>query len=208
MNFNSIKKIVEYSNPKRCLDIGAHVGDFASDLLTLVPQCEVLAVEANPNCEPYLNKKGLRYDMIGLGAGEGTFNLFIEANNSIGTGASFYRENTQWYEGEKAATVEVKVDSLDNRSYFSKEVIDLVKIDVQGAELDILNGGRQTIKRSNYVIMEVSLLQYNIGAPLIDAVVAKMKEYSFYIEDIIEYQKLQNGNIFQLDVLFKNKYIY
>lgn len=208
MNFNSIKKLVDYSNPKRCLDIGAHVGDFAVDLLTIAPQCEVLAIEANPNCETYLIKKGLKYDMIGLGAGKGTFNLFIEAENPIGTGASFYRENTQWYEGEKAATVEVEVDSLDNRSYFSNEVIDLVKIDVQGAELDILNGGRETIKRSNYVIMEVSLLQYNIGAPLIDAVVAKMKEYSFYIEDIVEYQKLQNGNIFQLDLLFKNKYIY
>jgi hypothetical protein len=41
-----------------------------------------------------------------------------------------------------------------------------------------------------------------------DAIVAKMKEYSFHIEDILEYQKLQDGTVFQLDVLFKNKYIY
>jgi FkbM family methyltransferase len=208
MNFNNIKKLVEYSSPKRCLDIGAHVGEFSADLKTIAPQCEIIAIEANPNCEPYLNKKGLRYEMIGLGVGQGTFNLFIEAENPIGTGASFYRENTQWYEGEKAKIVEVAVDSLDNRSYFKDEIIDLVKIDVQGAELDILNGGRETIMRSNYVIMEVSLLQYNIGAPLMDAIVAKMKEYSFHIEDILEYQRLQDGTVFQLDVLFKNKYIY
>jgi hypothetical protein len=87
-------------------------------------------------------------------------------------------------------------------------MIDLVKIDVQGAELDILNGGSKTIKRSKYLLLEVSTLQYNIGAPLMDQVVNKLKEYEFVIDDILDYQKLSNGSIFQLDILFRNSYIY
>jgi hypothetical protein len=146
--------------------------------------------------------------MIALGSRQGSIDLFIEAENNIGTGASIYRENTEYYQGEKAKIVQVTVDTLDNRSYFKDRVIDLVKLDVQGSELDILNGGRSTIMRTNYVLAEVSLLQYNIGAPLIDSIVSKMKEYSFYIEDIIEYQRLADGTMFQLDILFKNRYIY
>lgn len=205
MNFN---KLAHYVHPKRCLDIGAHIGEFSENILRLSPECELIAIEANPNCEPYLNKRKLRYEMIALGAQEGTADLYIEAVNEIGTGASLYKENTQWYEGDKSKTVQVAVDTLDNRSYFKNEIIDLVKIDVQGAELDILNGGRHTIMRTNYALLEVSLLQYNIGAPQMPAVVEKMKEYSFHIEDILDYQRLQDGTIFQLDILFKNKYIY
>ena len=49
-------KLINYSNPKRFLDIGAHTGDFTKDLTRLAPDCEVIMVEANPNCEPYLQK--------------------------------------------------------------------------------------------------------------------------------------------------------
>lgn len=86
-------------------------------------------------------------------------------------------------------------------------MIDLIKIDVQGSELDILNGGRKTIKRSKYVLLEVSTIQYNIKAPLMDKVVEKMKEYEFRIEEILNYNKLDNGQIFQMDILFKNTYV-
>jgi hypothetical protein len=55
--------------------------------------------------------------------------------------------------------------------------------------------------------MEVSLVQYNIGAPLMDTLVEKMKEYEFRIENILNYNKLNNGQIFQMDILFKNTYV-
>lgn len=196
---------MHYVRPKRCLDIGAHVGDFSLEILRHSPECELIAIEANPNCEPYLNKRKLNYDMIALGSSKTTAELFIEQQNSIGTGASLYKENTEWYQEGKYSKVSVPVETLDSRSYFKDEVIDLVKLDVQGAELDILQGGRKTIMRSNYVLIEVSLMQYNLGAPLIDKVVNQMKEYVFHIEDILDYNKLADGSIFQLDLLFKNK---
>jgi hypothetical protein len=86
-------------------------------------------------------------------------------------------------------------------------MIDLVKIDVQGSELDILIGGRKTIRRSKYVLLEVSTVQYNVNAPLMDIVVEKMKEYEFRIEEILNFNKLSNGQIFQMDILFKNTYV-
>jgi hypothetical protein len=58
------------------------------------------------------------------------------------------------------------------------------------------------------VLIETSLLEYNQGAPLIDQIVGKMKEYEFVIEDILEYHKLNTNQIFQMDILFRNSYIY
>jgi FkbM family methyltransferase len=201
-------KLINYSNPKRFLDIGAHTGEFTQNILRLAPECQVVMVEANPNCEPYLQKLNHGYDILALSNKQGKAELFVEKANMLGTGASLYKENTEWYADGKFDKVEVELDTLDNKKYFSYEVIDLVKLDVQGAELDILEGGRKTITRSKYVLIETSLVVYNQGAPLVDAIVPKMKEYGFYMEDILDYLKFNQNQIAQMDILFKNSYAF
>jgi FkbM family methyltransferase len=201
-------KLINYSNPKRLLDIGAHVGDFTNNIVRLAPNCDAIMVEANPNCEQYLQQSKFGYDMVALSDKQGKAELFVEKANAIGTGTSLYKENTDWYADGKFEKVEVELDTLDNRKYFGDEVIDLIKMDVQGAELDILNGGRKTITRAKYVLIETSLVVYNQGAPMIDAIVPKMKEYGFYMEDILDYLKLSSNQIAQMDILFKNSYIF
>lgn len=201
-------KLINYSNPKRFLDIGAHTGTFTQNVLSLAPGCEVIMVEANPNCEPYLQKLNRGYDILALSNRQGKAELFVEKINATGTGASLYRENTEWYSEGKFDKVEVELDTLDNRKYFGYEVIDLVKIDTQGSELDILLGGRKTITRSKYVLIEISVDEYNLKAPLIDQIVPVMKEYGFYIEDILDYLRTSKTQITQMDLLFKNSYIF
>jgi FkbM family methyltransferase len=189
------------------LDIGAHVGDFSTIVKRNFPQCNIIMVEANPFCEEHLKNLNIDYEILGLSSQKGSAELFIENSNNLGTGASLYRENTDWYSDEKIEKVTVNLDTLDNRNYFPNELIDLVKIDVQGSELDILIGGRKTIKRCKYVLMEVSLVQYNIEAPLMDILVEKMKEYEFRIENILNYNKFNTKQIYQMDILFKNTYV-
>ena len=201
------QRLFLHLNPNNCLDIGAHMGDFSWNIKRNFPDCKIVMIEANPFCEPHLKKLNLDYEMIGLSSGQGTSDLFVEKINNIGSGSSFYKENTEWYENEKAHTISVNLDTLDNKNYFPNQMIDLVKIDVQGSELDILIGGRKTIRRSKYVLLEVSTVQYNINAPLMDIVVEKMKEYEFRIEEILNFNKLSNGQIFQMDILFKNTYV-
>lgn len=201
-------KLINYSKPKRFLDIGAHTGDFSQVITKLAPECQIIMVEANPNCEPYLQKLNHGYEMIALSNKTGKAELFVEKANALGTGTSLYRENTEWYADGKFEKAEVDTDTLDNRKYFADEIIDLVKMDVQGAELDILQGGRSTIMRSNYVLIEVSVEEYNLKAPLIDSIVPVMKQYGFYIEDILDYLRLSKNKISQMDILFKNSYIY
>ena len=193
--------------PNNCLDIGAHVGDFSTIVKRNFPQCNIIMVEANPFCEEHLKNLNIDYEILGLSSQKGSAELFIENSNNLGTGASLYRENTDWYSDEKIEKVTVNLDTLDNRNYFPNELIDLVKIDVQGSELDILIGGRKTIKRCKYVLMEVSLVQYNIEAPLMDILVEKMKEYEFRIENILNYNKFNTKQIYQMDILFKNTYV-
>jgi FkbM family methyltransferase len=202
-----MEKLFKYINPKKAIDIGANIGNFTRQLIHRNPHCRVVMVEANPSCDSYLRLLNIPYEMVALSDKEGFADLYIETIDPIATGASLYKENTDWYSDGKYNTITVPTKTLDNCDYFNGESIDLIKIDVQGAELDILNGGEKTIKNTKYVLSEVSLVEYNEGAPLIGDVIDKMKEYGFNMLDIIEYHSfptLYKGAIFQIDILFEN----
>lgn len=204
-------KLFKYIEPKIAIDIGANVGDFSKELYYRFPNCEIVMVEANPNCEKYLRVLELPHEIIALSDKEETKDFYVEKTNSTATGASFYIENTEWYSEGKYETVKTKTFTLDSRNYFKQRNVDLIKIDVQGSELDVLIGGEKTIKRTNFVLLELSLTEYNKSAPGIQKVVDKMIEFGFYIIDILEYHSfsnLYNGQIFQIDALFKNRNIY
>ena len=164
-------------------------------------------VEANKNCEPYLRLLSKPYDIVALSDKEGTAELYVEKVNPIATGASLYKETTEWYGEGKYEIQTINSATLDSRNYFNGEQVDFVKLDVQGAELDILKGGEKTIKNTKYVLIEASLVEYNQGAPLVGEIVDKMREYGFCILDITEYHsfpQLYGGAIFQLDLFFQN----
>ena len=165
-------------------------------------------VEANKNCEPYLLTLGQECDIIALSNKKGFSDFYIEKINPIATGASIYRENTNWYSDGMYEKIQVETDLLDSRNYFPNESIDLIKIDVQGSELDILHGGEKTLERTNFILVELSLVEYNLNAPMIEDVVDKIKKLNFKMVDILEYHRflqINNGQVFQLDILFENK---
>lgn len=202
----NLDKLFKHTTPKKALDIGAHTGNFTKQLYYKNPECKIVMVEANRNCEPSLRLLGKPYDIVALSNKQGFANLYVEKINPTATGASLYKENTEWYAEGKYETITVPTDTLDNRNYFDGEPIDLIKIDVQGAELDILKGGEKTMQNTSYTLLELSLLEYNQGAPLIGEVVDKMIEYGFCVVDILEYHsfpQLYSGAVFQIDALFK-----
>lgn len=201
-------KLFRYVKPSRTIDIGANVGNFSRNLHYRYPDCKIIMVEANPNCKPYLQLLEIPFDIIGLSNEKDTKVFYLEKTNNVATGASFYKENTEFYSDDNVEKIYINTETLDSKNYFGSSRIDLIKIDVQGSELDILVGGEKTIKNTEYVLLELSLVEYNIGSPSIEKVIDKMINYGFYIVDILEYHRfpsLYDGMIFQIDMLFKNK---
>lgn len=196
-------KLFRHVKPARALDVGANIGEFTKQLLSYSPDCKVVMIEANPHCEPHLKTIGQPYDITALSNRNGISELYIENSNHVATGASLYKENTQWYDEGRYYKHTVITKTLDGCNYFDGAIIDLIKLDVQGSELNIIKGGENTIKTTKFVLAEVSLLQYNQGAPLIDDVVEKMVSLGFCIVDIVDYHRMDNV-IFQMDILFKN----
>jgi hypothetical protein len=53
---------------------------------------------------------------------------------------------------------------------------DLIKCDVQGAEIDIVSGAKETLKNTKYMILELQHISYNKGAPMADQAIEVLKK--------------------------------
>ena len=62
----------------------------------------------------------------------------------------------------------------------------LLKLDIQGFELEVLRGSRIALDFAEFVLLEVSTLNYNRGAPLVAEVLDFMNQRGFVLFDIAD----------------------
>ncbi len=84
------------------------------------------------------------------------------------TGNSYYREigfdqGKFFPEDKYVELLSKKLDTIINEKNFP--LPDLVKIDVQGAEIDLIFGGLKTLSFAKRMIVELQKVDYNDGAP-------------------------------------------
>lgn len=203
MNFNAIKQLV---NPKTVIDVGANIGWFAQNLGRACPGVDITMIEANPNCEDKLDDIGYSYCIAALSdSKKESVKFYINKNDDVCCGASLYKEDTEFY--NDCTVIEVDTYPLDEVNLYPNGV-DLLKIDVQGSEMDILNGADDTLKRTKNILAECSFSNFNVGAPVIEEIVSFVKEKGFYPKAILEEHWSRPGIdlpvkvVHQVDVLF------
>ena len=198
MNLNPITK---YFYPYRILDIGANIGQFHQTAKAYFPDSYVFAIEASEECEPFLQKITDQYFIGRLTKDDSVYKFYSRRNDPTATGNSIYKELTQFYSDDQLDIIEKKGIRLDDLFEDDSE-FDLIKIDSQGSELDIIEGGINLCKKAKGILLEVSLTQYNENAPLYDEVISYMENLGFKKTEILDVAR--NHGSHQQDILFIN----
>jgi len=163
---------------KTVLDIGAAHGHFSSFIKTIWEDAQITAIECNERDRYFLDNTNYDVRYVCLGEKECVKDFHINPHEIAGGGSSFYKENTSAFDNDIVEAKQiVTLDSLKLGAY------DLIKIDTQGTELDIINGGIETISKARFLLMELSFLPYNEGGCMIDDVLAKTRELGFVMLD-------------------------
>ena len=79
----------------------------------------------------------------------------------------------------------------------------LLKIDVQGYELDVLKGFRNKLSYFNYILIEISHIEMYEHQPLFDKVDKYIKSKNFTLFSVNN-EIFKNGKIIQADYLYIN----
>jgi FkbM family methyltransferase len=195
--------IAQHIQPQTLLDIGANRGDFSREATMQWPDIQCTLVEANPECEELLRRSGFPFHMAVVSDKVKAATFWTRNTEVAGGGCSLYREKTTFYNDQQAVANEVQTTTLDIL-FGEDRTFDLIKIDCQGSEVDILEGGKKLVSRASGLLLEVSVMEYNIGAPLWDDVLDYCKSIGFpeWLTLSTHYHPELQKTIVQHDVFF------
>ena len=196
--------------PRTILDVGAQVGDFYRECKETWPDSQIMMIEATQECEPYLKETGGNYLIAVLSDTKKVVNFYKTKVADTNTGNSMYKELTSAYSDDNLIVEKRTTYTLDELYDGYTTTFDLVKLDTQGSEIDILNGGSHMIKNTTAIIVEVSHVEYNENAPLVDEVKEYMESIGFvYNMEIGQTYSNEFNGLIQRDLVFVNKeFIY
>ena len=199
------------SNSLVVYDIGAAEGIVSSLFAKLPNISEVHAFEPIPNMyrqltfsvKPFPN---VHCHNVALGNEKTEKAMYIASNSdssSLLQVANLHKDEFNNVNFSKKITVNcVRLDDYVEENQLP--LPNIVKIDVQGYEKEVLNGGQITIKKADYCILEMSFYPLYEGSPLFDDIYTQMRELGFQLIGISKPLKGKSGDQLQIDGIFKN----
>jgi FkbM family methyltransferase len=197
-------------NINSIIDVGASTGGFATKARELFQSATIYSFEPIPRSYRTLTKKfasdkNFKAFNIALGNASGQFDFYLNEH----VGASSFMEisdlqmdahpNTQKY-----SKIKVPLDKLDNLIYPDDLTTNiLLKLDVQGYEIEVLKGADKLLKHIGYIYSEVCFEKLYEKQPLFDDIIDFLKERGYRIAGVENISRsLKDGTFLNADVFF------
>jgi len=155
--------IIKTKNPV-FYDVGGNKGDYTLMLKASFPSSAITTFEPNPNTYEVLDANvGNKSKLINKGVGEkkDVLKLYFDVNNKTSVQASSDPEILKQI--AKTSTLEnVDIDVVTLDDVVTENCIDLLKIDVEGYELEVLKGAKELIENNKIKIIQFEFNEVNI----------------------------------------------
>lgn len=146
------------------IDVGANVGNWTDGCRNLLAPTRIVCFEPQPSCAEILRQRFSRAPEVdvrelAIGRGEGRCSLQCWPASELSTIKRLGERGRTLHaiDAEEVPTdIEVRQSSLDEELRTVDE-IRILKIDVQGAEMDVVEGAHQVLNRTSCAVIELLL---------------------------------------------------
>ena len=198
--FERIKK--QQISLEQIIDVGAARGQWTRECMAVWPGADYFLIEPQEENWDRLKRlqnehRQVKFWIGGLGGAPGSMDLYIHDEQS-----SFLR--SEFSQSTDSQLLKVEIRTLD--SFMEAGDIaapDLIKLDVQGYEIEVLKGAERCLESAELLLIEVSYRKIYEKSPLAHEVVSWVGQRGFRILDICTYtQRPWDGELAQSDILF------
>jgi FkbM family methyltransferase len=193
------------------LDVGANVGQFALVARRCNPDARIVSFEPFPAAAARLREvfaDDPHFDLLPLAIaaepGRQTFHVAAAEDSSsllpIGE-----RQVEEFAHTRSVGTIEVDVarldDALADRAELAGPV--LLKLDTQGTELAVLQGGDRVLGQVTHVILEASFVELYVGQAQATELVGHLLDRGFHLKAVYDVKtSVHTGEPIQADLVF------
>jgi FkbM family methyltransferase len=175
------------------IDVGANEGDFIRAATRLAKPCIVIAFEPLPACQQILapllaSMPGGQLIRAAVGAATGKVELHCTANTKTSSllqpqpGIETSYANGDYIVLQKLNVPVVRLDDV----IAADARVGLLKIDVQGYEIEVLRGARHTLQQTDALLIEVNYAPHYKGAATFADIHAVLTATGFRVYGISE----------------------
>ena len=196
------------------VDVGANIGQFALAARTCIPRARVIAFE--PLAQParlfrrvFEGDAKVELHQLALGAESATIEMHVAAQVASSSILPITSLQSRIFPGTYEESAEpVRVEPLE--TVIAADTIQppaLLKLDVQGFELQVLQGCGALLQRFAHVYVECSFVELYENQALASEVVRYLCDSGFLLSGIYNV-RYHSGRSVQGDFLFRNRNVH
>jgi len=200
MMYDYLKKLKIEKNfmPMKILDIGANIGFWTNSVKAIWPDAEYTCIEAGPKYEKHLKEIANNYHIAVLGDSNREVKMYLREIDKGSKKKITYTKGSTVFGIFKDHEIR-QMQTLDQ--LVGKDAqFDLIKQDVQGAEIMIMKGAPEIFTRAKYVVQEVNTHKDKQFPDMPSE--SEMDEFMFELgfdhSEVIE----QKSNVDQIDKIY------
>jgi FkbM family methyltransferase len=208
------QRLLGVEKPLMIFDVGAHHGESVRQYKLLFPAATICCFEPFPESFARLQKTIASLSKVSsfkvaladrVGVTEFNANQYSATNSLLPTAPDV--ENV-WPGGQVDTRERIRVSTTTLDQFcqeHSIDAIDLLKLDVQGAEPQVLKGGEQLLRHGKVrlVYTEILTLPAYQGQISLEEFLRMMRDYGFELFNVFNPSVTAAGQLRQLDAIFR-----